>query len=227
MINWFVNALHEYSGMLLEGLGQTPYMSIVSTFFAYLLGLPLGILVVVTSKNGIAPKRILNMVLGWIVNIGRSIPFIILMVALIPFTKFVVGKSIGSTAAIVPLVIAAAPFIARLVETSLQELDAGVIEAAKAMGASNWQIVYKLMLPESVPSLVRGMTIALITLIGYSAMAGTVGGGGLGDLAIRYGYNRYQDDVMILTIILLVILVQLIQVVFNVIAKKIDKKNRY
>ncbi|HJB26893.1 MAG TPA: ABC transporter permease [Firmicutes bacterium] len=213
--------------MLLEGLGQTLYMSIVSTFFAYLLGLPLGILVVVTSKNGIAPKRILNMVLGWIVNIGRSIPFIILMVALIPFTKFVVGKSIGSTAAIVPLVIAAAPFIARLVETSLQELDAGVIEAAKAMGASNWQIVYKVMLPESVPSLVRGMTIALITLIGYSAMAGTVGGGGLGDLAIRYGYNRYQDDVMILTIILLVILVQLIQVVFNVIAKKIDKKNRY
>ena len=167
------------------------------------------------------------MVLGWIVNIGRSIPFIILMVALIPFTKFVVGKSIGSTAAIVPLVIAAAPFIARLVETSLQELDAGVIEAAKGMGASNWQIVYKVMLPESVPSLVRGMTIALITLIGYSAMAGTVGGGGLGDLAIRYGYNRYQDDVMILTIILLVILVQLIQVVFNVIAKKIDKKNRY
>ena len=227
MINWFVNALHEYSGMLLEGLGQTLYMSIVSTFFAYLLGLPLGILVVVTSKNGIAPKRILNMVLGWIVNIGRSIPFIILMVALIPFTKFVVGKSIGSTAAIVPLVIAAAPFIARLVETSLQELDAGGIEAAKAMGASNWQIVYRVMLPESVPSLVRGMTIALITLIGYSAMAGTVGGGGLGDLAIRYGYNRYQDDVMILTIILLVILVQLIQVVFNVIAKKIDKKNRY
>ncbi len=162
-------------------------MSFVSTFFAYLLGLPLGILVVVTAKNGIAPKRVLNMVLGWIVNIGRSIPFIILMVALIPFTKFVVGKSIGSTAAIVPLVIAAAPFIARLVETSLQELDEGVIEAAKAMGASNWQIVYKVMLPESIPSLVRGMTIALITLIGYSAMAGTVGGGGLGDLAIRYG----------------------------------------
>ncbi len=227
MISWLTNALNEYSGMLLEGLGQTLYMSFVSTFFAYLLGLPLGILVVVTAKNGIAPKRVLNMVLGWIVNIGRSIPFIILMVALIPFTKFVVGKSIGSTAAIVPLVIAAAPFIARLVETSLQELDEGVIEAAKAMGASNWQIVYKVMLPESIPSLVRGMTIALITLIGYSAMAGTVGGGGLGDLAIRYGYNRYQDDVMILTIVLLVILVQLIQVVFNLLAKKIDKKNRY
>ena len=158
MISWLTNALNEYSGMLLEGLGQTLYMSFVSTFFAYLLGL-------------------LNMVLGWIVNIGRSIPFIILMVALIPFTKFVVGKSIGSTAAIVPLVIAAAPFIARLVETSLQELDEGVIEAAKAMGASNWQIVYKVLLPESIPSLVRGMTIALITLIGYSAMAGTVGGG--------------------------------------------------
>ena len=227
MVNWLMNALQEYSGMLLEGLGQTLYMSFVSTFFAYVLGLPLGILVVVTAKNGIAPRRILNMILGWIVNIGRSIPFIILMVALIPFTKFVVGKSIGYTAAIVPLVIAAAPFIARLVETSLQELDEGVIEAAKAMGASNWQIVYKVMLPESIPSLVRGMTIALITLIGYSAMAGTVGGGGLGDLAIRYGYNRYQDDVMILTIILLVILVQLIQVVFNFIAKKIDKKNRY
>ena len=227
MIEWLINALQEYSGMLLEGLGQTLYMTFVSTFFAYVLGLPLGILVVVTAKNGIAPRKYLNMVLGWIVNIGRSIPFIILMVALIPFTKFVVGKSIGSTAAIVPLVIAAAPFIARLVETSLQELDEGVIEAAKAMGASNWQIVYKVMLPESVPSLVRGLTIAIITLIGYSAMAGTVGGGGLGDLAIRYGYNRYQDDVMILTIIMLIILVQLIQVIFNLIAKKIDKKNRF
>lgn len=227
MIEWLINALQEYSGMLLEGLGQTLYMTFVSTFFAYVLGLPLGILVVVTAKNGIAPRKYLNMVLGWIVNIGRSIPFIILMVALIPFTKFVVGKSIGSTAAIVPLVIAAAPFIARLVETSLQELDEGVIEAAKAMGASNWQIVYKVMLPESVPSLVRGLTIAIITLIGYSAMAGTVGGGGLGDLAIRYGYNRYQDDVMILTIIMLIILVQLIQVIFNFIAKKIDKKNRF
>lgn len=227
MINWLTTALQEYSGMLLEGLGQTLYMTFVSTFFAYVLGLPLGVLVAVTSKNGIAPKKGLNMVLGWVVNIGRSIPFIILMVALIPFTKFVVGKSIGSTAAIVPLVIAAAPFIARLVETSLQELDEGVIEAAKAMGASNWQIIYKVMLPESIPSLVRGLTIAIITLIGYSAMAGTVGGGGLGDLAIRYGYNRYQDDVMILTIIMLVILVQLIQVVFNFLAKKIDKKNRY
>ena len=146
MINWLTTALQEYSGMLLEGLGQTLYMTFVSTFFAYVLGLPLGILVVATSKNGIAPKKGLNMVLGWIVNIGRSIPFIILMVALIPFTKFVVGKSIGSTAAIVPLVIAAAPFIARLVETSLQELDEGVIEAAKAMGASNWQIIYKVCL---------------------------------------------------------------------------------
>lgn len=227
MIEWLTNALQEYSGMLFEGLGQTLYMTFASTLFAYVLGLPLGILVVVTAKNGIAPRKYLNMVLGWIVNIGRSIPFIILMVALIPFTKFVVGKSIGSTAAIVPLVIAAAPFIARLVETSLQELDEGVVEAAKAMGASNWQIVYKVMLPESVPSLVRGLTIAVITLIGYSAMAGTVGGGGLGDLAIRYGYNRYQDDVMILTIIMLIILVQLIQVIFNFIAKKIDKKNRF
>ncbi|MBC8569757.1 methionine ABC transporter permease [Zongyangia hominis] len=212
--------------MLLEGIGGTLYMTLLSTLFAYLIGLPLGILTVITGRNGIKPCRKLNMVLGWIVNIGRSIPFIILIVALIPFTKFVIGRTIGPTAAIVPLVIAAAPFIARLVEQSLEELDSGIVEAAKTMGASNWQIIYKVLLPEAIPSLIRGGSITTITLIGYSAMAGCVGAGGLGDIAIRYGYHRYQSDIMIITIILLVIIVQVIQCIFNLAANKIDKRNR-
>jgi len=212
--------------MLMEGTVDTLYMTFVSTFFAYIIGLPMGIWMVTSSANGIRPNKTLNTVLGWIINIGRSIPFIILMVFLIPFTKFLVGKMIGSTAAIVPLVIAAAPFVARLVETSLEELDPGVVEAAKTMGATNWQIIYKVLLPEAVPSLIRGLSITTITLIGYSAMAGAVGGGGLGDIAIRYGYHRYQADLMVITIILLVIIVQLIQCIFNLVARKIDKRNR-
>ena len=212
--------------MLLQGTGETLYMTMISSLFAYLIGLPLGVLLIVTARGGIRPHPALNTVLGWIVNIGRSIPFIILMVALIPFTRLVVGRSIGPTAAIVPLVVAAAPFVARLVESSLAEVDPRVVEAAKTMGATNWQIVYKVLLPESVPSLVRGMSITTITLIGYSAMAGAVGGRGLGDIAVRYGYHRYQPDVMIITIILLVIIVQIIQFLFNLLAKCIDKRNK-
>ncbi len=221
-----LQTLIDYAPMLGQGTLETLYMTVVSVLFSYILGLPLGVLVVITGKNSLKSMPKLNAVLGWIVNIGRSIPFIILMVALIPFTRMVVGKSIGSTAACVPLIIGAAPFVARLVETSLEELDYGVIEAAKAMGATNWQIIYKVMLPEAVPSLVRGVSIATITLIGYSAMAGAVGGGGLGDIAIRYGYHRYEYEVMLITIVLLVIIVQIIQSVFNLVARSIDKRNR-
>ncbi|MDD2954935.1 MAG: ABC transporter permease [Oscillospiraceae bacterium] len=212
--------------MLLEGLGGSLYMTFAATFFAYVLGLPLGVLMVVTSPSSIMPAKKTHAALGWVINIGRSIPFIILMVALIPFTRFIVGKGTGPTAAIVPLVVAAAPFVARMVETSLEELDPGVVEAARTMGATNWQIIWKVFLPESIPSLIRGGSITTITLIGYSAMAGAIGAGGLGDIAIRFGYYRYQDDVMICTIVVLVILVQVIQSIFNLVAKKIDKRSK-
>ena len=225
MIETLSGLWDKYGMMLLEGTGATLYMTAASALFAYLIGLPLGVLMIVTAKGGIRPHPVLNSVLGWIINIGRSIPFIILIVALIPFTRLITGTSIGPTAAIVPLVIGAAPFVARMVETSLKEVDAKVVEAAQTMGATGWQIVWKVLLPESVPSLIRGTSISTITLIGYSAMAGTVGGGGLGDIAIRYGYQRYQQDVMIVTIILLVIIVQLIQVAFGLLASAIDKRN--
>ncbi len=215
----------KYGMMLLEGTGSTLYMTFAATLFAYLIGLPLGVLMILTAKDGIRPHPVLNSILGWVINIGRSIPFIILIVALIPFTRLITGTSIGPTAAIVPLVIGAAPFVARLVETSLKEVDPKVIEAAQTMGATGWQIVWKVLLPESIPSLIRGTSISTITLIGYSAMAGTVGGGGLGDIAIRYGYQRYQQDVMIVTIILLVIIVQIIQFLFGLLAKAIDKRS--
>lgn len=212
--------------VFLKGTWETLYMTVFSTAFSYAIGLPLGVLLIVTAKNGIRPKRTLNTVLGWIVNIGRSIPFIILIIALIPFTRLITGTSIGSTAAIVPLVIAAAPFVARMMETSLSEVDPGVIEAAKVMGATDLQMIGKVMLPEAVPSLIRGVSITTITLIGYSAMAGAVGGGGLGNIALQYGYYRYQYGVMLGTIVLLIIIVQLIQFFFNRLAKGIDKRNK-
>ncbi len=218
--------LSQYKDILITGTLETLYMTFASTIFAYVLGLPLGVIMVITDKKGIAPNKALNSILGTIINIGRSIPFIILMVALIPFTRFIVGKAIGSTAAIVPLTIAAAPFVARMVESSLAELDPGVIEAAKTMGATNRQIAYKVLLPESVPSLIRGFSITTITLIGYSAMAGAFGSGGLGDIAIRYGFHRYETEVMLITIVLIVVIVEVIQLVFNFAAKKIDKRNK-
>ncbi len=218
--------LSQYKDILITGTLETLYMTFASTIFAYVLGLPLGVIMVITDKKGIAPNKALNSILGTIINIGRSIPFIILMVALIPFTRFIVGKAIGSTAAIVPLTIAAAPFVARMVESSLAELDPGVIEAAKTMGATNRQIAYKVLLPESVPSLIRGFSITTITLIGYSAMAGAFGSGGLGDIAIRYGFHRYETEVMLITIVLIVAIVEVIQLVFNFVAKKIDKRNK-
>lgn len=210
--------------MIIKGIGETLYMTLVSTFLAYVLGLPLGIALVVTARDGIYPLPFINNILGVVVNIVRSVPFLILLVAIIPVTRFIVGTPIGSTATIVPLVIAAAPFIARLVESSIQEVDKGVIEAAQSMGASPLQIICKVMLPEAKPSLWMGSAIAVTTILSYSAMAGFVGGGGLGDIAIRYGYNRYQTDIMMVTVVLLVIIVQILQEIGMKIAKRTDKR---
>jgi len=209
---------------ILVGTAGTLYMTVFSTLFAYLFALPLGILLVITKKDNLYPVVTLNRALDVIVNIGRSIPFIILVVLVIPITKAIAGKSYGTTATIVPLVIAAVPFIARLIESSLQEVDHGVIEAAQSMGASIWEIILKVMIPEAKTSLIVGATIVVSTIISYSAMAGAVGGGGLGDIAIRYGYHRYQTNVMIVTVVLLVVLVQLLQMVGMRIANKTDKR---
>ena len=214
----------QLSQLLLQGTLDTLYMTLVSTAIAYLIGIPLGVILVITRRDGICPAPKTNAVLGTIVNIMRSVPFLILIIVLIPFTRLVAGTSIGATAPIVPLIVGAAPFIARMVESSLLEVDAGVVEAAQAMGASPWQIVTKVLLKESVPSLVTGAAIALTTILGYSAMAGAVGGGGLGDLAIKYGYHRYQTDVLLLTLIILVLLVQVIQALGNAVAKRIDHR---
>ncbi len=215
----------EYGGLLAQGTWDTIVMSLVSTAFAYVIGVPLGVLLVLTDpKKGLMPHRALNAILGWIVNIGRSIPFIILLVALIPFTRLVVGTSLGVPGAIVPLVVAAAPFVGRMVEQSLADVDAGLVEAAQSFGASTWQIVVKVYLWESLPSLIRGFSITLITLLGYSAMAGTVGAGGLGDIAIRYGYQRYMVEMMVATILILIVLVQIVQSSCDFAARRVDKK---
>ncbi len=210
--------------MIVEGTGATLYMTLVSTLIAYLLGLPIGILLVVTAPGGLKPAKALYKVLDVVVNIVRSIPFLILLMLIIPFTRFVVGKSYGATATIVPLAFAAAPFVARLVESSLLEVDHGVIEAAQRMGASLGTIIWKVLLAEARVSLIVGGTIALGTILGYSAMAGVVGGGGLGDIAIRYGYHRYQADIMIVTVVLLVVLVQILQMIGTKLSKKLDRR---
>ena len=210
--------------LLLKSLGETCYMVLIAIVLATLIGLPLGVILTVTRKDHIMPNSVVHNVLGAIVNATRSTPFIILMVAIIPFTRMIVGSSIGTTAAIVPLTITAAPFIARVIESSLLEVDRGVIEAAQSMGASPIQIISKVMLPESLHSIVLGITLALIALIGASAMAGALGGGGLGDLAIRYGYQRFQMDVMIATVIVLIVMVQGVQTVGNALSRKLNKK---
>ena len=225
MLDWLSNFFTpDVLALIGQGLLDTLYMTLVSTALSYVLGLPLGILLVVTDKDGIFPMRIVNGVLGVIINILRSVPFLILLVAVIPFTRAVVGTSIGSTATIVPLVIAAAPFIARLVESSIKEVDKGVIEAAQSMGASTFQIIWRVMLPEARPSLIVGSAIAVTTILSYSAMSGFVGGGGLGDIAITDGYYRYQNDVMLITVLVLVILVQIFQEVGMRLAKIGDKR---
>lgn len=212
------------SGMLQMGVWETIYMTFLSTFFAYIIGLPLGVLLCVTDKGGIHPIPWLNKIVGIIVNIFRSIPFIILMVACLPVAKLIVGTSLGNKAMIVMLVIAAAPYVARMAESSIKEVDAGVIEAAQAMGTSSFKIIYKVLIPEAKPSLIVGAVISLVTVLGYSAMAGTIAGGGLGAIAINYGYQRYQDVVVWVCVLLSVIVVQIIQELGMLIARKTDKR---
>ena len=212
--------------MLLEGIRDTCYMTIVSTFFGYLIGLPLGIALTPTDEGGIAPNRTVYRVLDVIINITRSIPFLILLILVMPLTKAIVGKTYGSTATIVPLTLAAAPFIGRMVESSLKEVPAGVIEAALSMGAKTGTIVWKVLIGEARTSLLVGATIVLGTVLGYSAMAGVIGGGGLGDIAIRYGYYRYDTGVMLVTLVFIVAIVQLLQGLGNLAARKIDHRRQ-
>ena len=214
----------EVVDMILKGIQETLYMTLLSTLMGYVIGLPMGVLLAVSDKEGLKPNRVLYRILDVIANIVRSIPFLILLILLIPFTRLIVGKSYGSTATVVPLVIAAGPFIARMVESSLKEVDEGVIEAARSMGASNLRIIMKVLLVEARTSLINGATIAVGTILGYSAMAGTIGGGGLGDIAIRYGYHRYQADIMVVTVVLLVILVQIFQMIGTTLANRLDKR---
>lgn len=211
--------------MLIEGTWATLYMTLVSTFFGYLVGLPLGIILAVTDKEGIRPNAVVYKLLDFVVNLTRSIPFLILLILVMPLTKLIVGKSYGSAATIVPLTIAAAPFIGRMVESSLKEVDKGVIEAAQSMGAGSLTIIWKVLLAEARTSLLVGVTIAIGTILGYSAMAGVVGGGGLGDIAIRYGYYRYETGIMIVTIVVLVVLVQILQGIGMALSKRLDRRH--
>ncbi|AWW27046.1 methionine ABC transporter permease [Acetobacterium carbinolicum] len=212
------------TALMVQGTLETLYMTLASTLLAYVIGLPMGVLLVTSDSDGIVPMKWLNKVLNMVVNITRSIPFLILLIAVIPLTRLITGTTIGSTATIVPLVIAAAPFIARLVESSIKEVDYGIIEASLSMGASPMQVVTKVMIPEAKPSLIIGAAIATTTILGYSAMAGIVGGGGLGDIAIRFGYYRYETGMMVITVILLVLIVQLFQEVGMKIAQKQDRR---
>lgn len=210
--------------MIGKGIVETLYMTIVSTLLAYALGLPLGVFLAITGKEGIRPNKILYGLIGILVNVLRSIPFIILLILIMPVTRMIVGTTIGPSAVIVPLVVAAAPYVARLVESSLKEVEGGVIEAAQSMGASNLQIVWKVLLPEAKPSLLLGFAIAITTILGYSTMSGFVGGGGLGSIAVNYGYYRYETEVMIVAVVLLVIIVQVLQETGTFLARKTDKR---
>ena len=216
----------SYGPLLLEGSLATLLMVTLSTAFAYVVGLPIGVGLVLSERGRHPVIRALHTLLGLLVNVGRSIPFIILLVALLPLTRILVGTRLGVKATIVPLTIGAIPFVARLVEQSIREIPSGVMEAADAMGSTRWQLVTRVILPESTPSLIMGVSLTLITLVGYSAMAGALGGGGLGDIAIRYGYHRYQADVMLWTVAILVLLVQLIQTLASLIVRHIDKRRR-
>ncbi len=214
----------EIINLLLKGIQETAYMVAVSALIAAIVGIPLGIILVTTSKHHILENLPINHVLGAIVNATRSVPFIILMVAIIPLTRALAGTSIGTTASCVPLSIAAIPFLARLVETSIREVPFGLIEAAQSMGASPLQIIYKVLLPEALPTIIDNITVMVVNLIGYSAMAGTIGGGGLGDIAIRYGYQRFRADVMIATIIILIVIVQILQSLGDYLSSRTNKK---
>ena len=209
--------------IILKAFNETVFMTFYSTIFSVILGFILAVILTISAEDGLRPNKIIYKVLDVIINILRSFPFIILMVFIIPLTRAIVGTSIGKEAAIVPLTLAAAPFVARIIESSLREVDKGVIEAAKSFGASDFQIIFKVMLKEAVPSIVSGLTLTIISIIGYSAMAGTVGGGGLGYLAVSYGYQRFQKDVMIVTVIILIIIVQALQMLGNYLYKKLNK----
>ena len=212
--------------MVVEGIFVTLYMTLATTFMGYVLGLPMGIALVITAPKGLRPNKIIYKVLDVVVNVVRSFPFLILLIVIQPLTRIIVGKSYGPTATIVPLTLSAVPFIARMVESSLLEVDHGVIEAAQSMGANLWTIIWKVMIGEAKTSLIVNVTIALGTILGYSAMAGIVGGGGLGDIAIRYGYYRYDSSIMWVTVVLLIVLVQLMQYIGMTISKKLDKRTR-
>ncbi len=214
----------EVLPLLSKALGETVYMVVVSMVIASAIGVPLGVLLHTTAKGQILENIFINQTVGSFVNAIRSIPFIILMVAIIPLTRFLVGSAIGTTAAIVPLVIASIPFIGRQVETSLKEVPAGLVEAAQSMGATPFQIISRVLLPEAMPGIVSQLTTVIIALVGESAMAGAIGGGGLGDLAIRYGYQRFRPEVMLATVVVLIVLVQLVQFIGNTIAKRLDKR---
>ncbi|MEE8680255.1 MAG: methionine ABC transporter permease [Olsenella sp.] len=223
-MNSFQEFLNVYASLLGQGIADTLAMLLVSTFFAYLIGLFLGIVLYVTEPAGLRPHKALNAVLGWIINMGRSIPFIILLVAVMPMTRTVVGTTTGVRGVIPPLVLSTAPFVARMIQQSLAEVPKDAIEAAESCGASVPRIVVSALLPEALPSIVRGISITLITALGYTAIAGAVGAGGLGDIAIRYGYYRYEDEVMLVTVVLMIILVQIIQSTCDAIAKAIDHR---
>ena len=211
-------------GLLGVSIWETIYMVIISTVLAYAIGLPIGVVLNITSKDGICPNRAVNSVLGVIVNVFRSIPFLILLIWMLPVTQAIVGTMVGPTSVIVPLVVSAAPFVGRMVESSLNEIDKGVVEAAQSMGSSSWQIIYKVLIPESKPSLIIGAAISVTTILGYSAMAGIVGGGGLGDVAMNYGLYRYDDQIMFITIVIIVVIVQIFQEIGMMTAKKLDKR---
>jgi D-methionine transport system permease protein len=210
--------------LYITAIRETLLIVVASSIISYIIGLPLGVILAITSKNGISPKPVINQILGVIINIFRSIPFLILLILVLPVTKMLVGTTIGPIAVIPPLVFSAAPYIARMVESSIMEVDYGVIEAARSMGASDFQIITKVLLTEARPNLMVGVAITTTTILGYSAMAGVVGGGGLGDVAIRYGYYRYENVIMFITVIILVVLVQVIQESFLAISRKIDKR---
>ncbi|UUV19057.1 ABC transporter permease [Fusobacteria bacterium ZRK30] len=212
--------------LLLPAFNETIYMVFFSVIFSLLIGIPMGILLYVTKPDNILPMNKLNKVLDLIINIGRSFPFIILMILVLPISRFIIGTTIGSTASIVPLSVSAAPFVARIIEGAVSEVDRGIIEASISLGASKFEIITKVLIPEALPSLIHGITLTIINLIGYSAMAGAIGGGGLGDVAIRYGYQRFQVDIMIISVISIIILVQIVQFTGNSIVSKISARRK-